>query len=340
MPIANKQILLEKRSVQRDWPMNITEPDKSIFQNDISMEFPQVNLVEYKNVGLTPQGILFNNLSVYDQSYVWPYQKEEYNWKYLVKNFIKRRSRTLSDQQKYIICFDNWSNGYYHWISDLLPRLYLIRNYLKTHTLLLPDYLNAEYMKETLKVFGVTNIHYYSKNEYLKVPTLLVPERVTLSKDHDKQIMGQIRSLFFSYYNIPNVSITEAKRKVYVSRTKAHFRKALNEEEYLGTLKKLGYEICCFEDMSFREQLIFMSTANTIIAVHGGNLVNGLFMPEGSRMVELRPKPSLNNCYFSLAAANKMEYYYVMCEEIERPHFSDVVVPVSEFVKLLETYKF
>jgi len=66
-----------------------------------------------------------------------------------------------------------------------------------------------------------------------------------------------------------------------------------------------------------------------LIGIHGAGLTNILFMPKGASVLELRRKDdSHNNCYFSLASALELNYFYQLCEVDNE----NIVTQVNDFL--------
>lgn len=92
--------------------------------------------------------------------------------------------------------------------------------------------------------------------------------------------------------------------------------------------------------MSFKEQVALFSETSILLSNHGAGLTNMLFMPAGSNVIELRKKnDDHNNCYFSLASALNLKYYYQQCEPLnkdEDAYTANLIVEPSELSFLLK----
>jgi hypothetical protein len=64
-----------------------------------------------------------------------------------------------------------------------------------------------------------------------------------------------------------------------------------------------------------------------------------LFMPEGGSVLELRHEADrINNCYFTLASALNLQYFFQTCRAANDgpdPHIADVIVDSAELEKNL-----
>jgi hypothetical protein len=67
-----------------------------------------------------------------------------------------------------------------------------------------------------------------------------------------------------------------------------------------------------------------------LIGNHGAGLTHACWMLPGTALFELRRQgDSANNCYYSLAGALGIRYYYLMCkaaDERKATHAADLVV--------------
>jgi capsular polysaccharide biosynthesis protein len=76
---------------------------------------------------------------------------------------------------------------------------------------------------------------------------------------------------------------------------------------------KHGFEIIYAEKLSLKDQISLMSETRTVVSLHGAALTNMIFLPENSEVIELRNfGDSKTNCYFNLANALGLKYYYTL----------------------------
>jgi capsular polysaccharide biosynthesis protein len=95
-------------------------------------------------------------------------------------------------------------------------------------------------------------------------------------------------------------------------------------------LRGFGFRVVYAEDHTFEEQVEMASRARFFVSNHGAGLTNMLFMRDGGRVLELRHHAdSINNCYFTMASALGLEYFYQTCrpgDPSEDPHTADLRV--------------
>ena len=58
-----------------------------------------------------------------------------------------------------------------------------------------------------------------------------------------------------------------------------------------------------------------LADTRVLVSNHGAGLSNMLFMAPGGSVLELRKRGDAhNNCYFALASALNLKYYYQLCD--------------------------
>jgi len=91
-------------------------------------------------VRVSAEGFLFQGLRLLPESFAFPFIMDQWRrrsrLKFFVNNYILRRSRTVEPDVLWIV--DDWSSGYFHWLTDVLARLYVMRDRLDDFVLLLP----------------------------------------------------------------------------------------------------------------------------------------------------------------------------------------------------------
>lgn len=316
MAITLRENILPAETVKTAWPANVKDHEKFLFTNDLEKERPPVSLYHFKNVNITPHGILFNGFHIYRQFLVWQKHAREFNRFYLLRNYLRRKRKSTETGSTVVICFDYWSMGYFHWMCDFLPRLILVQDRLKTAALLLPKNHDYPYVRESLNALGINNINWFSDNEYVHCHNAIVPGHTALSGEIRPALMTTIREKLIRFYE-PKNNEGMFPQKIYVSRSKAKGRFIRNEAEVEQVLSAYGFKTVHFEDHPFAGQVGLAYHCRHLIGLHGANLTNILFMQPHSRVMELRIEgDDQRNYYFSLAAACELDYFYIPCKTI------------------------
>ena len=336
---TNEQLLLYPETVsRRRLPLNFIQENLPLFDGELERVIPQTILLQFLDVQISPDGILFKGFEMLPQSFAFPANLAKWKLRSRVEFFVKSHLfRHKRDVPELLWVTDDWSKGYFHWLTDVLSRLYVLKDRLHEFPLMLPHgFAELEFVRSTLRCFNLQSVEFMQANEVVKCRRLLMPSHTAPSGHYNEQIIRGVREMLVSSYGD---SQGEQRQRIYISRRRAPKRRIANEEAVGEVLKDFGFQTICAEDLSFEEQVKVCSRASCLVSNHGAGLTNMLFIPEGARVLELRHcTDDINNCYFTLASALNLEYYYQTCEPAaanEDPHLADLIVDVGQLRKNL-----
>jgi hypothetical protein len=325
---------------KRKLPRNFNEDHLQLFQHELEKTIPQSELLRFHNVRVSSEGLIFKGLKMLPESFGVPFEltawKRRSIFKFLVTNHLFRKQRTIESEVLWIT--DYWSKGYFHWLTDALTRLFVVRDRLDQFTLMLPwEFATREFVKPSLDVFGVPNVDFIQPNEVLRCRSLVMPTHTAPSGHFKDEVIRGVRAKLLAAFGDANYR--GAGERIYISRRDASRRRIANEDELLPILQKFGFQLICAEGMSFEEQVRVASRARYLVSNHGAGLTNMLFMRDGGSVLELRHQADwINNCYFILASALDFKYFYQLCEPEQvggDPHTADLLVVPGQLEKNL-----
>ena len=333
------QTFYSETLAKRKLPVNFNEAHLPLFERELQRTIPQSRLLRFKNVHVSSEGLLFNGTRILPESFAFPHHLDDWKLrsvvKFLAKNYVLRRRRRIDSEVLWIT--DYWSNGYFHWLADALSRLYVVRDRLDNQPLMLPaGYDKLEFVTSSLKAFDVKKVEFIDPGEMLECRSLLMPSHTAPSGHYNEEIIRGVRDVLVSAYGD-----SDQGQQIYISRSNARKRRIANEDEVIEILSKLGFETIHTEDFSFVDQVRICSRARCIVSNHGAGLTNMLFMPKGGSVLELRHQADdINNCYFTLASALNLNYFYQTCRPAEdgpSPHTADLIVDREELERIIFT---
>lgn len=335
-------VLRESSSSKRKLPINIESTDLELFTGELQAEIPDTLLLQFKNVDVAPDGIIFQGNKM--MSEVFPSLDSLRRWENPKRKmtFFLKNSLFSFRQKKMQEAFwitDIWSHGYFHWLTDALPRLFTIRDRLGRSALLLPErYRKQEFILSSLKAFSIKDVRFAQKItrcENLKMPTHTAP-----TGNYNEGVIRELRRFYRDFYQ---ASITQPScEKIYISRSNAGGRKVVNESECISVMEDFGFQTFWFEEYSFEQQVKIALSAKYLISNHGAGLTNMMFMNSGCRVLEFRKTgDSQNNCYFALASALNLDYFYQLCHPKDPygdSHAGNLVVNCELLKKNIEKF--
>ena len=338
---------------KRNKPINLEPSDVKFFEHELVKEIPDHKIQAYDGKTIvTPDGVVIwrgglEIESLYSDQHIFflnGIYKTYYRYVSLFKENVKG---------PFLHAFDPWVMGYFHWVTEFIPRLFKAKHLLTESTVILPSVNNGiwnsasairslykkgsqipqnGYFTESLEAFQLKSTYRHEARNPLIARNLYFSSHVAPSGNYNDLVMKELRGFYFKYYDIKN---EVSNRLVYVSRNMASRRYIQNEQEVIESLRTLGFEIFELETLTFREQVILFSQTKFFISQHGAALTNLLFMKEDTFVLELKIEGDFQNlCYFSLASAMNVNYLYQFCMGDGRGvQDADIVVDIGKLTE-------
>lgn len=312
---------------KRKLPTNFSESDSALFSHELIKKIPSAAIYILRDVDVLNDEIFDKRSLQFFSRHTKLYRPTK--WQRIKRLLLYFFPMARLDKAVWII--DDWSCGYFHWITDALPRLVATEGYLKNHRVLLPEeYRSITFIGQSLDMLK-RKYAYYNRRKGIRVAEMLLPSHTSKIGNYNRNLISILRSKFLAKEG------ERASRKIFISRQKSDKRKITNENEVQVMLQDLGYEIHFFEQYSFGEQLLVMRQTSHLIGIHGAGLTNMLFMPESAKVLELRNEgDALNNCYFTLASDIGHDYYYCLCHgDSKDTHSVNLTVDLDKLKRIV-----
>ncbi|HBT93787.1 MAG TPA: hypothetical protein DEB23_05960 [Chitinophagaceae bacterium] len=322
-------------NIKRKLPSNFRSQDIDYFREQLEINLPPIGVRVTNNYWLLfTSGILFSLFKIEKQSLLYDSRLSDNGGKILlVKRFIKailkNKIQFLRKHAEFITITNEWSQNYFHWFTEALPKLVVATEKGFKPIVLLPAIYNSAFQFRSLELM---NIEYrIFAGEVLIGKRIIIPNRLApYSAHYNPPVMKRMVELL----KLSLAGDANKGNKIYVSRRQAAKRRIKNEETVIEVLKAFGFYILETEDLSLDEQISIMHHADIFVSAHGAGLTNMIFCKEGTKIFELCLKNKiLDKCYFNLANAMDLHYYYQFCESADSTddyHTSDLVVDIQE----------
>ena len=169
-------LILHGLQVARRRPLNLVPADEGLFSHEYRKEIPGSAAEIMENVTMLSNGILLRNFHVLKQSFAA--QKTSIP-KYLraARAVAKAAPSLRSHEQRALVATDEFSNGFFHWMCDVLPRLEaltLLDPELKSRVLVVPSVANSPYVPQTLAGYETGGVRILKDRETVHCHDLMV----------------------------------------------------------------------------------------------------------------------------------------------------------------------
>jgi capsular polysaccharide biosynthesis protein len=227
----------------------------------------------------------------------------------------------------------DWADNYFHWVTEMLPRLWAVhKTNREVPVLLLEKVSILPFVKQAM--------------EFFKIPFKVVPVgrgmtvgcllacKVPHVGQFNQYLLSAFRSDVLSSY--PSERIILPIRKLYISRSDARRRKIVNEEALWQTLQHHGFDKVELDGMNWPDQVRLFRESVLVVSNHGAGLSNIMFMPADGRVIELKSLYNDYWCFYSLARVCHLQYTYLLCDATSDNHRSaDIHVDVQKLLSLI-----
>ncbi len=231
-----------------------------------------------------------------------------------------------------ILVHDRNSSGYFHWITDTLPKVVYAKKNHKNLTIILPSKLKINFIISSLKRLKVKYFFLKKNTNYKFKKLTYIGSLYPSGNPRKKNINDLKKAMNLKYRNY---------KRIYISRNKSGRRRIINEQNLIDLLKNYNFKILYSEKISFNKQLEIFSSAKFIIGLHGAGLTNLIWMKEKNNLIEIKPENDLYlNCYFNLSNLLNINYHYLICKKkniIGSSKNSDYEIDLAALKKKLDT---
>ena len=200
---------------------------------------------------------------------------------------------------------------YFHWITDVLPRLGLARRGGYDPAFfdwVLVNGLTHPFQQETLKHLGIPKNRCFSfhKTELAyEMEEALLPSLPGVPGVVPPETVDFLRNTFPTGKN-------PRSRKIFIGRSEAKHRVMIHEREIWAELQKRGYESVDCGKLSVQKQAEVFGSAEVVVGAHGAALTNLVFCRQGTPVVELFSPAYVNPCYRDLCVAAGLRHAAVI----------------------------
>lgn len=204
-----------------------------------------------------------------------------------------------------------FGDNYFHFVSQILPRLALMSGEIDVRTadhVLTPSPLRG-FMRQWFLDLGFT------ADQLVPMPEKpVICERVVATNNPGDD--NGIPAWAVEFLRERRGAMPDAQsRRLFITRDDAPTRRLLNQDELRPLIEEYGFETVSMSGLSVTGQADLFASADVVLGVHGAALVNLVFARPGARVVELIPKNHLNPAFLSIAQTLGLAHRFVMGSE-------------------------
>jgi capsular polysaccharide biosynthesis protein len=321
-------------------PLNIKEYPHLFYKR--SYESTPLQVLKINNVTATYNGICFKNFEIIKESVqAYPDKIKIFE----LEGELQLRSKLIKSyagKNQYLIIHHPWLN-YYHWLTEAIPRIWLVKKILDSLILLLPEhYKNIEFVQDSLKPFKFKDVIYVPSGFNMRIGNAVIPQIKPICSSYYPEVLSELRNFYILFARGLRIQVPELGERVYIIRGNSLRRKIVNENALIEVLKKFDFNSVDATSFSFFEQVLFSEKLKYLIS-NGSGLTNMHFMNAGTTVMELQKRITNENDFhdkvlWHLASALKLNYWFFVCPPVNKKddmYTADLKTDINKFENLL-----
>ena len=228
-------------------------------------------------------------------------------------------------------------NNYFHWMIDVLPKLYLLEQSSISWEKI--DYwvfntLEFSFCQETLSRLRIpqNRIVEISGETHLQAENLICTSSPSITNDGRVPISRWIINFLRDQFLLNSCSDAfrvDPPKRIWISRMDSSRRSISNEQEVIDFLEPFGFISVKLSSLSVLEQATLFNQSEVVIAPHGAGLTNLVFCKPGTKVIEIFLPPDVNGrwsgigdyCYLSNQL--NLSYFYMVSDELPEFKYED-----------------
>ncbi|RLD57314.1 MAG: hypothetical protein DRJ01_14030, partial [Bacteroidetes bacterium] len=168
---TTKKLLVKGLVSKRKLPVNYQNKDFPFFNKEFIKPIDNTYIYELNNVYVTEDGVVFKNFQIFKHSLHQASHIKWLNKTYILFTFIFKKR--IKKEGTYLLGFNYWGEGYYHWILEEFPRLFCSLKIKEEHTVLIPSTWRGFYSFRTMVKSFVKRNNSVNKNYHKRSIDLL-----------------------------------------------------------------------------------------------------------------------------------------------------------------------
>jgi len=199
-----------------------------------------------------------------------------------------------------------WSEGFYHWFMDVLPRLAVLADFPPETGILGPP-LRFQWQRDTLRWLGLESRWRETTEKHLQVENYWFSGPVAMTGCDNPYALRFLHERLAGFAD----AAYRGPQRFYLTR-RGRARSPVNEPEIEALMAAAGWAVIDPEQLTLAQQMSLFSGADAIVAPHGGALVNMAWCRPGTCVLELCADNFLNGCYEGMAVHLDLQHDFLI----------------------------
>ncbi|MEI8329807.1 MAG: glycosyltransferase family 61 protein [Chlamydiia bacterium] len=196
-----------------------------------------------------------------------------------------------------------WYEEYYHWFTDVVTRLSLLREFPDETRILVRSPLRS-YQRDSLRMLGLLDRVVETSSRHLLLEEYYFSSPVGMTGCTNPYAVRWLREQFLHHRGA-----AQTPKRFFIKR-RGKTRGIINQEEIAEYFLSKGWAAIYPEDLSLADQIAYFHNAEVIVGEHGAAFTNLLWCRPGCRVLELCADNFLNGCYEGISLCSGIDHNF------------------------------
>jgi len=238
-----RELLYPEFTVRRTPPLGYDDPALRLSFLRLEDRAGPCYLRELQNALVAPSGLVFKNGRIVPES-VHTFNPPKLGTFY--KKLVLGRVKQAPD--KCFVMHHPLHLNYFHWTTEMLPRIYSVRDRIRDRFLLLGEE-SRPWQMEGLRYFDFAGIMHIGRLELARAGELLVPQPLGRFPVYNERALLEMGA-WFRERTPRNGSDFADCRNLYILREPGKTRNLVNQAEVVELLNRYGFRAVCLEQLT------------------------------------------------------------------------------------------
>ena len=326
-----RELLYPEITVRRAPPLGYDDPAFHLSFLRLEERAEPCYVRELRNALVAPSGLVFKGGRIVPES-VHTFNPPRPGTFY--KKLVLGRVRQAPD--KCFVVHHRLHLNYYHWTTEMLPRIYCIRDRIRDRFLLLGDESRV-WQTESLRYFEFAGVVHIGRLELARTENLLVPQPLGRFPVYNEQVLREMGA-WYRERTPWNGSEFADCRNLFIMREPGKTRNLVNQAEVIELLTRYGFKAVCLEPLSIPRQVNLFRNVRNLVSVHGAGMSNMIFMEPGGAVIDLINEHHRDASFFNLACAGGHRQVVLQCATAGDIHRKAAIYDIAVDLDRLRHY--
>src|ERR1035437_6634528 len=204
-----------KRNLKVALPSNLDRNDLCNFKIG-HYDLPLLKVLEIIDAIVTNDGICLSDKALIKESVHGYSDKITIYTLKAIFDLLNYPTFQINDSNSYLIIHSPLFS-YYHWFTESIPRLFLVKKQLKNLILLLPQSLRkVEFIQASLKAFSFSGIFYIPRYTNIRLNHLILPQIKPYFTSYYPEVVSEIRNLYTTLSKRYHINLKNFKGRIFL----------------------------------------------------------------------------------------------------------------------------